>query len=361
MKNLPPDAGFESAAIYKALARANRALAELKGLSAALPNQEILIDTLTLQEARASSGIENIVTTQDELFQGDLAHSEPKNAAVKEVLRYSAAIKLGYAEMMKAQGLITNNTLIGMFRLLLSRENEGFRATPGTVLKNEATGEIVHRPPQDANEIVALMSALERFINDDKLCALDPLIKMALIHHQFESIHPFSDGNGRIGRILNVLYLVHAELLKAPVLYLSRRINQTKADYYRLLQGVRSSDNTEAAWREWVTYMLTAVAETAHTSLILAEGIRAQMENVQRRLQSTCPDIYSHELLSNLFRHPYTKIEHVTRDVQVSRKTAGKYLAELSQRGIVRMERIGRTNYYINENLVQLLTDVSGN
>ena len=190
--------------VLRALASANRALAELKGRAASIPNQAILIDTLALQEAKASSAIENIVTTQDELFQVELFPQGPESGPAKEVARYRDALKLGLLQLQTTDGLIRNNTLIDMYRLLKGR-TDGFRTTPGTALKNEATGEVIDVPPQDRQEIIAAMSALERFIHDDASCVLDPLIKMALIHHQFESIHPFSDGNGRIGRILNVL------------------------------------------------------------------------------------------------------------------------------------------------------------
>ena len=244
---LPPPANLETVPVFKALAKANRALAELKGRAATIPNQGILIDTLSLQEAKASSEIENIVTTQDELFQADLQLEGPDSPAANEVALYRDALKLGYDRLLTSDGLITNRMLIEIFRLL-KRRDDGFRVTPGTALKNDATGEVVYVPPQDAREIEAAMSALERFINEDERSPLDPLIKMALIHHQFESIHPFPDGNGRIGRILNVLYLTRTGLLETPILYLSRHITRTKADYYRLIQAVR----TQGAWEEWI-------------------------------------------------------------------------------------------------------------
>ncbi|MGI9499240.1 MAG: Fic family protein, partial [Geminicoccaceae bacterium] len=199
---LPPLVDLETVRVLKALAMANRALAELKGRAAVIPNQGILIDTLSLQEAKASSEIENIVTTQDELFQVDFFPGGPKSASAKEVSLYRDALKLGYERLYSTEGVISNNTLIDMFRLLKARE-DGFRSTPGTALKNDQTGKTVYVPPQSVNQIVDLMRDLELFINDDDVCTLDPLIKMALIHHQFESIHPFPDGNGRIGRILN--------------------------------------------------------------------------------------------------------------------------------------------------------------
>lgn len=353
--DLPPSVDLETVAVLKALARANRALAELKGRAATIPNQGILIDTLALQEAKASSEIENIVATQDELFQADLQLEGPESAAAKEVALYRDALKLGYDHLQKSGGLITNRTLIEVFQLLKRRDG-GFRVTPGTALKNDLTGEVVYIPPQDAREIETAMATLERFINEDEHSVLDPLIKMALIHHQFESIHLFPDGNGRIGRILNVLYLTRAGLLEIPILYLSRHITQTKADYYRLLQDVQ----TKNAWEEWVLYMLEAVAETALTTLKLVEGMRGQMASVKKRMRDELPNLYSQDLLNNLFRHPYTRIKFVVKDLKISRQTAAKYLDLLAERGFVVKQRSGRSNYYVNTDLVRLFIDVSG-
>lgn len=356
IRPLPPAADLETVAVLKALATANRALAELKGRAATIPNQGILIDTLALQEAKASSEIENIVTTQDELFQADLFPDEPQSPAAKEVALYRDALRLGYRRMGEAGGLITNNTIIEMFRLLKRRDG-GFRATPGTTLRNEATGEIVFVPPQDANEIVAHMNDLERFINEDEASALDPLIKMALIHHQFESIHPFPDGNGRLGRILNVLYLTRTRLLDIPVLYLSRHITRNKEAYYRLLQAVRD----DGAWEPWLLYMLRGVAETARTTLDLVEGIGRQMAEMKQRMRAELPKLYSQDLLNNLFRHPYTRIEFVQSDLRLkARQTAAKHLETLAAHGFVEKHRAGRNNYYINTALVRLFLDASG-
>jgi len=355
LPDLPPPVNLETVPVLKALAKANRALAELKGRAASIPNQGILIDTLALQEAKASSEIENIVTTQDELFQADLQLEGPESAAAKEVALYKHALKLGYDRLRKSDGLITNNTLIDVFRLL-KRNEGGFRVTPGTQLKNDATGEIVYVPPQDGSEIEAAMAVLESFINEDERSTLDPLIKMALIHHQFESIHPFPDGNGRIGRILNVLYLTRAGLLEIPILYLSRHITRTKGDYYRLLQAVR----TDGAWEEWVLYMLEAVAVTAQTTLAVVEGMRGQMADIKKRLREELPSLYSQDLLNNLFRHPYTRIDFVVNELKISRQTAAKYLDLLAEKGFVTKRKSGRSNYYVNAPLVSLFLEVSG-
>jgi Fic family protein len=351
---LPPPVEIETVRVLKALTKASRALADLKGHARTIPNQGILIDTLALQEAKASSEVENIVTTQDELFQADLFPDDPQSPAAKEVALYRDALRLGYARLRDTGGLIPNSALIDMFRLLKGRD-DAFRVTPGTALKNEQTGALVFVPPQDARAILDHMSALERFINDDDLCTLDPLIKMALIHHQFESIHPFPDGNGRIGRILNVLYLTRTGLLDIPVLYLSRFITRNKADYYRHLQAVRD----EGAWEDWVVYMLEAVAETSATTVEIVSGIRDQMADVKHRMRDQLPKIYSQDLLNNLFRHPYTRIEYVQHDLGVSRQTAAKYLDTLAEHGFVAKHRSGKSNYFINVQLVKLFLDVS--
>jgi len=278
---------LETLPVMRALGSASRALAELKGRAATIPNPGILIDTLSLQEARASLEIENIVTPQDELYQADLFPQGPTSPAAKEVARYRDAMKLGFRMLRESGGLITNRMLISLFQLLMERE-EGFRTTPGTALRNDQTGEIVCVPPQDGREVARHMAAL------------DPLLKMAIIHHQFESIHPFADGNGRIGRMLNVLYLVHAGLLDAPILYLSRHITRHKGDYYRLLQAVR----TDGAWEEWLLFMLTAVERTSKTTLGLVERIGDQMRAMKHRMRDEVPKLYSQELLNNLFRPP---------------------------------------------------------
>lgn len=356
---LPPSVVLETVPVLKALAAANRALAELKGRAATIPNQGILIDTLALQEAKASSEIENIVTTQDELFQAGVFPEGPQSAAAKEVELYRSAIKLGHTRLDETKGIITNNILIEMFQLLKGR-TDGFRTLPGTALMHDTTGALVYVPPQNADDVLTHMAALESFINDDAACALDPLIKMALIHHQFESIHPFPDGNGRIGRMLNVLYLVRTGLLEIPVLYLSRHITKNKGAYYQGLQAVRDSKGSAEAWEAWVLYMLRGVAETAATTLELVEGIRRQMADMKRRMRAEVPSLYSQDLLNNLFRHPYTRIEYVMADLSVTRQTAAKYLDQLAAHRFVLKIPSGRNNYYVNTTLVALFFDVSG-
>jgi Fic family protein len=347
---LPLDVDFDTKAVLKKLAQSHRALAELKGVSATIPNEGILINTLALQEAKDSSAIENIITTQDELFRSDSASREFVTTAAKEVLFYSDALRYGF-EQVRSSGLLTNRVILEMQAMI--EENEaGFRKLPGTALMNDATGEVVYSPPQEPQEVVALMGNLERFINEDGLCDWDPLVKMAVIHHQFESIHPFYDGNGRTGRIINILYLVQQGFLKIPVLYLSRYINQNKAEYYRLLQAVRVDEN---GWEGWVLFMLEGVEVTARQTIVLVEQIKHLMQIMKQRMRSELPKIYSQDLLNNLFRHPYTKIEFVSDELQVTRQTAAKYLDELVGIGLLQKYRIARDNFYLNVDLYNLL------
>lgn len=338
---------FETPAILKKLASSSRKLAELKGMAVSIPNQDILINTLALQEAKDSSEIENIVTTHDELFKHDVQPESFANLAAKEVLRYRQALKVGF-EQVRSSGLLTCNHIIDI-QGELERNNAGFRKLPGTALK-DGSGQTIYTPPQDPAEIVEGMRGLERFINEPDLFDADPLIKMALIHHQFESIHPFYDGNGRTGRIVNVLYLVKEGLLDIPVLYLSQHIVRHKADYYRLLQSVREADT----WEEWVLYLLTAVEQTAGQTIATVQAIKTALFDYKQRIRSGYK-FYSQDLINNLFMHPYTKIEFVQRDLGVSRITATKYLDTLTEGGFVQKQKIGRGNYYVNIALIALL------
>ncbi len=357
---LPPiGVDLHTPAILLTLVDAHRHLAELKGCAASIPNQSILINTLVLQEAKSSSEVENYVTTQDELFQADLHIADAISPAAKEVSRYREALTHGLERMRQQQGILSNSTLIALFQLL-KNSSEGFRQGGGTVLKHQRTGATVFVPPQDAASVQQHMQALELFINthdaqDPVQPALDPLIKMALVHHQFESIHPFSDGNGRIGRILCVLSLVQAGLLDAPVLYLSRYINQHKGDYCRLLQDVRDQGGHPAAWQAWVQFMLRAVAQTARQAVQLVSGMRDLMSSTKHRMRTDLPKLYSQDLLNNLFRHPYTRIEFVQRDLNVTRQTASRYLRQLAQAGFVQEHSLGKHSYFINTALLALL------
>jgi len=297
LKKLPIEKDVESKEILKKLASAHRALAELKGVATSIPNESILINTLVLQEAKDSSAIENIITTHDDLYKAELNVKEIKSLNAKEVHNYIEALKKGF-RLISERKLITNNSIIEI-QSLLEKNNAGFRKIPGTSLKNASTGEIIYTPPQDIAEINDLMSNLEIFINDNEFSELDPLIKMAIIHFQFESTHPFYDGNGRTGRIINVLYLVLQDLLNLPILYLSKYIIANKADYYRLLQEVRDKDE----WEEWILFMLNAVIETSKDTISVIEKIKDLLFEYKHKIRNDYK-FYSQDLLNNLFKHP---------------------------------------------------------
>ena len=249
--------------------------------------------------------------------------------------------------------MLTNNTILKI-QSIIEENNAGFRRVPGTTLKNDGTGELVYMPPQDGNDVILLMNNLEHFMNDDLLSDFDPLTKMTIIHHQFESIHPFYDGNGRTGRIINILYLVKQGLLKIPVLYLSRYINQNKGDYYALLQRVRMDGD----WEKWILFMLDGIERTSLETIDLIQKIKVLMQNTKNQMKQEASKIYSQDLLNNLFRHPYTKIEFVVQELDVHRNTASKYLEELVQIGLLSKHRLGKENFYLNDALFQLLMNV---
>ncbi|MBL8027848.1 MAG: Fic family protein [Fibrobacteres bacterium] len=349
---IPNTFDFDSKAILKKAASAHRYLAELKGLSATIPNQDILINTLSLQEAKDSSAIENIITTNDELYKEQLFPEHVHNPVAKEVQNYATALKKGF-KLVRENGHLTSNSIL-LIQEELEKNSAGFRKVPGTDLKNAQTGEVVYTPPQDYQTIVDLMNNLEQYINDESLHDADILVKMAVIHYQFESIHPFYDGNGRTGRIINVLYLVLKGLLDIPVLYLSRHIISTKNDYYRLLQAVREKE----AWEEWVLYILTAVETTSIQTLQTVQEMKLALMDYKHRIRSGFK-FYSQDLINNLFFHPYTKIEFVQNDLKISRLTATKYLEELTAAGFLKKEKVGRANYFVNAKLFEILSKVS--
>ena len=352
---LADEAALESVPVLKALAAAHRYLAELKGVAKSIPNESMLISTLILQEAKDSSAIENIITTHDELFrvEGAANASANMNASVnqaaKEVEHYRTALWESY-QQTRASGLIRLADILRI-QAVLEPNKAGTRKIPGTVIGDTATGEVVYRPPQHPDDITDLLANLVDYINDDRRSALDPLIKMALIHHQFESIHPFYDGNGRTGRIINVLYLVKSGLLDLPILYLSRYIVRTKPEYYRLLQSVRETE----AWESWVLYILQGIEETARETIAFIEAIKTLVFSAKQRMRSELPAIYSQELLNNLFFHPYTRVQFVMEQLGVSRITATKYLDQLAQHDFVQKLKVGRNNYYINQPLMDLI------
>jgi Fic family protein len=345
---LPPQQDLETKAVLKKLPSAHRRLAELKGIAATIPNESILINTLALQEAKDSSAIENIITTHDELYKAQLFEELITNASAKEVNNYAEALKRGF-DLVRHNKILTTNHIIEI-QQILEQNDAGFRRLPGTALINQATGESVYTPPQNYDTIVRLIDNLVKFINDSIDSDLDPLIKMAIVHHQFESIHPFYDGNGRTGRILNILYLVVHDLLDLPILYLSRYVINNKADYYRLLQKVRDTGQ----WEEWIIYILNGVEQTAKETIVLISRMREIMQDYKIRIRQELPKMYSQDLLNNIFRHPYTKIEFVMKELMVSRLTASKYVDQLVEKGFLTKEKIGRSNFYINVPLFKL-------
>lgn len=348
---LPLDFDVETKVVLKQTIEANRRLAELKGVVKSMPNASILINTLALQEAKDSSAIESIITTHDELYKAELLAQHFISAGAKEVQTYAQALKCGFEEVSEKQ-LLTNKIIIQIYKNI-KQNNAGFRVTPGTTLKNERTQEITYEPPQSIDEIQKYMANLEKFINDNEFSILDPLVKMAIIHHQFESIHPFSDGNGRTGRIINILYLVHQQLLDLPVLYLSRYIIKNKRLYYELLQKVRD----EGVWEKWILFMLKGIEITAIETIHLVEEIKKLMAAFKKDIRDNLPKIYSQDLINNLFRHPYTRIEFMMKELSVSRPTATAYLKQLEEKNIVRKIKLGRENFYLNEMLFNLLMD----
>lgn len=354
---LPLPYDLETKEVLKQVNKANRKLAELKGVAQTIPNERILISSLTLQEAKDSSAVENIVTTQDDLYRAGLDTSyQFINAATKEVLFYREAINEGF-RMVRNKDILTLND-IKRVQEILEQNSAGFRTTPGTQLKRENDGAIVYTPPQDGQEIIGFMANLEQFINDGEMSHLDPLIKMAIIHHQFESIHPFYDGNGRTGRIINILYLVISGLLDLPILYLGRYITRNKGEYYHLIQAIRDKNTDNAAeWEAWILFLLKGVETTAEDTILLVKNIGSLMAEYKGIIRPDFGSKYNHELLNGLFYHPYTKIDHVVHNMQVSRQTAAKYLDRIVALGLLRKEKMGKENYYINTKLMNLFIE----
>jgi Fic family protein len=342
---LPVKQDLETKEILKKSISANRALAILNETAKSVPNRFILINALTLQEAKDSSEIENIITTHDELYKADL---DLKNATkeAKEVKDYQSALLQG-VELIK-NGVLSINDIVKI-QGILENNDAGVRTQSGTKLKNEATGEVIYEPPQDHQEIVKLLSNLETYINQEN--NLDSLINMAIIHYQFEAIHPFYDGNGRTGRIINILYLMLNDLLDLPVLHLSGYIINNKARYYQLLREVHTNDN----WQAWVLYMLDGVEQTALETILLINDITTLMDKIKNIIKEKLPKIYSKDLIEILFNHPYTKIEFLTNDLNITRQTASKYLQEIEKLGILQNIKVKNSNFYINIELLEKL------
>lgn len=355
---LPLDYDFETKKVLKQLNKANRRLAELKGVALTIPNENILLSSLVLQEAMDSSAVENIVTTSDDLYKADLDFKAGiVNAAAKEVLNYRQAMQRGF-EMVRHNHLLTINQ-IKEIQQALESNNAGFRSVPGTKLKS-SKGDVIYTPPQDAQDIRRQMANLEAYINVPEMHDIDPLIKLAIIHHQFESIHPFYDGNGRTGRIIAILYLVINDLLDLPILYLSRYITHNKGKYYQLIQAIRDNapDNFHQ-WEEWILFILKGIEETSIDTTRLVKNISSLMAEYKSILRPLFGQQYKHELINNLFFHPYTKIEFMEKDMMVQRKTAAKYLDKIVQTGLLQKMKLGKSNYYINTALMELFISQS--
>lgn len=348
MKLLPfNDYDLKTPKILEALNEATRSLAELKGLASSIPNQHILINAITINEAKDSSAIENIVTTHDSIYKV-LTESGFKEEAAKEVVDYRSAIWRGY-EIIKEKGFISTNVLVEL-QSMIEPNKTGIRKTPGTNLVNSKTGEIIYTPPQAESEIRDLLKNLEDYINNNG-DEVDPLIKMALIHYQFETIHPFYDGNGRTGRILNVLYLVLNNLLTSPILYLSNYINKSKDTYYKLFNEFRENNKYE----EWIIYILKGIEITSKNTIDLIKQIQNEMESYKEKFMTKLPKIYSDELLYSLFYEVYTRINYIENRCGVTRQTATTYLNSLVDNGLLEYEKVGRESIYKNTRLINLL------
>jgi len=343
---LPIEKDIETKEILKKSILANSALAKLNGIAKIIPNSNILINSLALQEAKDSSEIENIITTHDELYKADLDIKHITNAT-KEVQNYKNALLKGF-RLVKENKLLLKKYIVEIQKEL-EQNDAGVRKQSGTNLANAKTGEVIFTPPQRFEDIEKLLANLESYINEPN--DIDPLINMAIIHYQFETIHPFYDGNGRTGRILNILYLILNDLLDIPILYLSNYIIKNKVDYYRLLQEVRIKDT----WEEWILYMLDGVEQTSLETISLVNNISILMNQTKQEIKEKLPKIYSKDLIEILFYHPYTKIDFLVDGLGLHRETASKYLKEIESIGILKSIKIGRGKYFINVKLFDRL------
>jgi Fic family protein len=348
LEKLPPlKEKVETIEILRQTNKSTAALAELKGIAKTIPNQAMLINAIVLQEAKDSSEIENIITTQDELYKALSISKTNISPETKEVVNYRKAIFHGF-DLVKNQGFLRVNDIVGIQQELVDN-TAGIRSTPGTVLKNDTTGEIVYTPPQDKTEILNLLANFIKHFNqqDD----LSPLINLAILHYQFESIHPFYDGNGRTGRILNILYLMLNELIDVPILYLSSYIIANKPEYYRLLNHT----NRSGKWEEWIMFMLKAVESTSKDTIARITNIKELLDSTVVKVQKKAPKVYRKELVELLFEQPYSKIEFVVNKLGVERKAASRYLKELEVIGVVKSQKVGRETLFINIELIEIL------
>lgn len=348
LPDLPPEAEIDSKEILKKAIRANKALAKLVGSGRQLPNQSMLINSIALQEAKMSSEIENILTTNDELYQALSADKAPSDPSTKEVLHYQDALWEGY-QLVRKKGFINTNLFVHLYNII-KETTAHVRNTPGTKISNKRTNEIIYTPPEGEAAIREKLKNLEDFINDTD-DDIDPLIKMAIIHYQFEAIHPFSDGNGRTGKILNILYLINNDLLEIPILYLSKYIIENKKAYYDGLRQVTE----EGKWSEWIMYILDAIEKTALFTQQKIDSIVNLMSETEIFLKEAAKDIYSKELLEIIFRQPYSKRKFLEDAGLVKRKTAGTYLSRLEELGLLRSIMVGKEKLFINQRLFSIL------
>ncbi len=346
LPNLPPSVDIETKPILKGCILARAALAELRAAGQLIPDQSVLISTIPLLEAKDSSEIENIVTTNDALFKEASETDHEGDPAAKEALRYRTALYDGY-ESLELRPL-TTRTALEVCRTIKGFEMD-VRTTPGTALKNTFTGEIIYTPPDGQQLLRDKLANWETFLNENN--DIDPLIRMAVLHYQFEAIHPFTDGNGRTGRILNILILIQAGLLDAPTLYLSRHILRTKADYYRLLSDVTGKGN----WEAWILYILEAVKTTAMWTNERIRVIRELMDHTSETVTVQAPKLYSRELIEIIFAQPYVRIAHLIEHGIAKRVAASKYLKQLVELGILEEEKVGRDKIFIHRKYMDLL------
>ena len=343
---LPPAVELESRAVLKACIEARAALAELKQAAELIPNQAMLINTIPLLEAKDSSEIENIVTTTDQLFKYAQGHDNA-DPATKEALRYRTSLQGGY-QSLKNRPLCTA-TAVEVCRTLKGVDID-IRRTPGTQLMNDRTGEVIYTPPEGEARLRDMLVNWERFLHNQT--ELDPLIRMAVGHYQFEAIHPFTDGNGRTGRVINILFLIQAELLNLPILYLSRHVIAHKADYYSLLMGI----TRDQAWEPWLLFMLQAVAETSKWTTGKIAAIRQLAEHTTDHVRARLPKIYTRELVDVIFEQPYCRIGNLVDKGIAQRQAASRYLHDLAALGVLREMPFGKEKLFIHPKLMQLLS-----
>ena len=336
---------IETRAVLRKEAGARQILAELKGFAPVIPNQNILINAVILQEAQESSAIENIVTTQDELYRNLTVQQSDMNTSAKEVINYREAVYRG-CNIVKDRRIVSVSDIVKIQETII-QNNAGIRKLPGTALVNDKTGETIFTPPQDYDEVCFLLDNFCRFFNNTE----SSLWKMAVLHYQFETIHPFYDGNGRTGRILNILYLLLKNYLDTPILYLSSYIIKTKDMYYNLFQEIRE----KGIWENWILYMLDGIEETSKNTLEKIKSIKKLLESTFEKIREQCPKIYSKELVEIIFENPYSKIDFLVKKLNINRKTASKYLKELEKTGFLTHIHAGKETIYINSKLMKIL------